>query len=115
MARNTDQIDERLEKVENSISARQLLLVTTLENFEQISQNDLNLSKSLPIIDECIDHHDCPDCRLGTPLHFKLTSNDLCENELKKYGSDSSFSDSAIGSVKSNQNLKNDFVAQSLV
>ena len=108
LARNTDQIEERLEKSESSISARQLLLLTTLENFDEISDKELDVTGGLSVIGE--EHEDCPDCRLGTPIHIKLTSRDLCENELRKYGSDSSFSDSAVGSVESNQTI-----AQSLV
>jgi len=119
-----DRVSFKLENINQSIAARSMLLINTLNPVETKLADDGEISDIDSVIgldyisnttsDGC---KDCPDCRLGTPIHIKTHSFGLkfnqkiiTENDTKA-DSESSFSDSAIYSVAS----KSDQLRQSLV
>lgn len=116
-----DQVSFKLGIIDQSIDARNMLLIDTFNPTECKTDEDAEISDVDSVIgldyisntpDKC---EDCPDCRLGTPIHIKTHSFDLkSNNKMINYTtaeSESSFSDSAIYSVTS----KSDHLRQSLV
>ena len=123
-----DRISFELGNINQSIAARNMLLINTFNPPETTKPHEDDVESSSDIdsvigldyisnttTDTC---KDCPDCRLGTPIHIKTHSFGLKFNQKiitdhgnTKAESESSFSDSAIYSVAS----KSDQLRQSLV
>ena len=60
-----------------SISARQSLMIDRFNDYSGFEEDHDRLDQSEDI-EPC---HQCPDCRMGTPLHLKTVSYDL--NQMK--------------------------------
>ena len=124
LAGELEKVNAELEKVDQSIMARQALMTSQLMTSQSMTSPSMPSRTSSDISEMSIQSDDfesslessacgtCPDCRMGTPLFFKTqqianaihgtdSKNASCSHEIipcKDFGSKMSLSDSAISS-----------------
>ena len=116
-----ERVGAKLGIVNQSIAARSMLVIDSVNPGLEEEARRLSCSDSSPSdVDSLIglDYtfgsgdgcKECPDCRLGTPLHLRTGQLKERDEQPNKAESESSFSDSAIYSVASKDHLRQTLV-----